>query len=98
MTGRSEDIPTPPGRASGREQSRKLDSKIQALLAQQDSTQPGAWRLESRSDTRAVLIRERKVNHRLHLLLTILTLGFWVFVWMVVAAHSTEPQRKVLKA
>jgi len=55
-------------------------------------------------DNNELLLREmqkKKTNHILHLLLTLLTAGLWVFVW-IWAAHSNskhnerldEPQEK----
>ncbi|MFI5495294.1 hypothetical protein [Actinoplanes sp. NPDC051859] len=46
------------------------------------------WAVESRSETMAVMVSGSRPNHVLHLLLTLLTCGFWVFIWLLVAATS----------
>ncbi len=35
---------------------------------------------------------QRKPNHRLHLLLTVLTVGFWLPVWVLVSLFQAKPQ------
>ena len=39
-------------------------------------------RIESQSDFQAVALTGHPVNHVLHLLLTLLTVGFWGIVWV----------------
>jgi hypothetical protein len=46
------------------------------------------WAVESRSETMAVMVSSRRTNHVLHLLLTLITCGFWAFVWIIVALSS----------
>lgn len=53
------------------------------------------WRVESQTDTMAVVVRGKKPNHILHLLLTVFTLGLWLPVWLIVAMVSGE-KRKTL--
>lgn len=48
------------------------------------------WRVESQSDFQATFIRGHRPNHVLHLLLTIVTLGLWVIVWILVSISSKE--------
>lgn len=43
------------------------------------------WRVESRSDTMAVLVSDGATNHVLHLLLTLVSCGLWAVVWFVLA-------------
>lgn len=38
------------------------------------------WRIESQSDVLAVFVKGRRVNHVLHLILSLLTLGMWLVV------------------
>ncbi len=35
---------------------------------------------------------QRKPNHRLHLLLTVFTVGFWIPVWVLVSLFQAKPQ------
>lgn len=79
------------------ERERLLSLKIDEFLLGDSSSRKNPWRVESRSDFRAVLIRDRKVNHKLHFALTFATMGLWALVWMVLAAHAEEPRRKVIE-
>ena len=55
------------------------------------------WRVESRSDTQAVMVKGHRPNHILHLILTILTFGLWAVVWLLLTALGGE-KRKTLMA
>ena len=35
---------------------------------------------------------QRKANHFFHLLLTVLTVGFWIPVWVLVSVFQARPQ------
>jgi hypothetical protein len=48
------------------------------------------WAVESRTETMAVLVSGGSVNHVLHLLLTLLTCGFWAVVWFAMAVMSGQ--------
>jgi hypothetical protein len=54
------------------------------------------YRVESKSDYSAVIVKGRRPNHLLHLVLTILTAGLWLFVWIGVAVFGGE-RRKVIQ-
>jgi len=62
------------------EREERLERAIQRELRE------GA-RLESREATSAVLVRGRHVNHALHFGLSLVTLGWWLVVWLVWARH-----------
>ena len=47
-------------------------------------------RVESQGDYQAILVNGHRTNHMLHLVLTILTLGLWIFVWLGIAAFGGE--------
>ena len=47
-------------------------------------------RVESQSDAMAVIVHGRRVNHLLHFIIGILTLGFWWFVWIALALLGGE--------
>jgi len=78
------------------ERRRNLSTRIDSLVGRGDSPTGGRWRVESRSEFEATLVRERKINHRLHFVLTFVTLGVWALAWMVLAAHAQDPKRKVI--
>ena len=50
----------------------------------------GGWRVESRGEYQVVLVHGRPVNHVLHLLLSVITAGLWLIVWLVLAATGGE--------
>lgn len=79
------------------ERERLLSLKIDEFLLGDHADRKSPWRVESRSDFRAVLVRDRRVNHKLHFALTFVTMGLWALVWMVLAAHADEPRRKVIE-
>jgi hypothetical protein len=43
------------------------------------------WRIETRSDFQATIATGNRVNHVLHLILTIVTVGLWGIVWIILA-------------
>ena len=51
------------------------------------------WRVESQTDYQAVLVKGNRTNHVLHLILTIVTLGLWAIVWILVAVLGGEKRR-----
>ena len=48
------------------------------------------WRVESRSDFQSVMVSGKPVNHLLHLVLSILTGGLWLLVWIVLVLTGGE--------
>ena len=52
-------------------------------------------RIESQSDYQAVVVRGKKVNHVLHLILTLVTLGLWGIVWIILAIAGGEKRQMV---
>jgi len=53
------------------------------------------WRVESKTDYQAVLVKGNRTNHVLHLILTIITLGIWAIVWILVAVLGGEKRMVV---
>ena len=47
-------------------------------------------RVESQTDYQAVLVTGQKVNHVLHLILTLVTFGLWGIVWIILAFIGGE--------
>jgi hypothetical protein len=70
------------------EEERKL--KLARVLAVEANH---GWKVESQTDYTAVLFYGKggKINHILHLLLSIFTLGIWLIVWIIIGLTS---QRK----
>jgi hypothetical protein len=53
------------------------------------------YRVESQTDMQSILVKGKKPNHILHLILTVVTVGLWLFVWIPVAIFQKE-RRTVL--
>ncbi|MPZ23674.1 MAG: hypothetical protein GEU28_09035 [Dehalococcoidia bacterium] len=52
-------------------------------------------RVESQSDTMAVLVLGNPVNHVLHFLVGVFTLGIWWIVWIVLSLAGGERRQAV---
>ena len=51
------------------------------------------WRLEGQTEYAVVLAYGKKPNHILHFLLSIVTLGFWLIVWIIMGMSMTIKRR-----
>ena len=54
------------------------------------------WRVESQNDLQVVLVKGQRPNHVLHVILSVLTVGLWIPVSVLVAMTGGE-KRKVVK-
>ncbi|WP_329460888.1 hypothetical protein [Streptomyces sp. NBC_01431] len=81
-------IEPPPGFFSGAEG--PADAAQRALILDWAVNQRIAtgWPIESRSDTQAVLVRGKSVNHVLHAILTVFTCLVWGIVWLILSASN----------
>jgi hypothetical protein len=52
-------------------------------------------RVESQSDYQAVVVKGKSLNHVLHLIITLVTLGTWGFVWIPLAIFGGEKRSMV---
>jgi hypothetical protein len=78
------------------ESGRKTSEERKELLARTVSGQVASGaRVESQSDFQAVVVRGKSVNHVLHLILTLVTLGFWGIVWIAMAIFGGEKRSMV---
>jgi hypothetical protein len=69
------------------------DSQRRSALQAAVATELGQGaRLESQTDYTAVLLYGGKVNHVLHAILSLLTAGIWLFVWLVDRSHQQTAQ------
>jgi hypothetical protein len=55
----------------------------------------GNCRVESTAPYTAVLVTGQRVNHVLHLLLSLLTFGLWLPVWLILIAFGGERRHVV---
>lgn len=68
-----------------------------AILSEQIQEQARhGYRIESESEFQAVMVKGHRPNHILHLLLTVLTLGLWVVVWISVVIWGGERRRMIV--
>ena len=56
---------------------------------------PQGRRVQSQSDYQAVLVRGKSVNHILHLILALVTAGFWVIIWLALVVFGGEKREIV---
>jgi hypothetical protein len=74
----------------------KSSQERKELLARAISSEVAAGaRVESQGDFQAVVVHGKPVNHILHLILTIVTLGLWVLVWIALAIVGGEKRSMV---
>jgi hypothetical protein len=65
-----------------------------ATLDQRIHVEEGqGWRVESRDDTHAKLARGKPLNNKLHLILTIFTVGIWGIFWFGLWITGGEKHR-----
>lgn len=75
----------------------KTAEEKRALLSQAIARAVAAGaRVESQSDAMAILVSGRRVNHVLHLILSVCTLGVWLLVWGALVIFGGE-KRTVLQ-
>lgn len=64
----------------------RLDAEVARYIAQ-------GYRLDYVHGNTAVITMGKPVNHVLHLILTIVTLGLWGVVWLILALTGGEKRR-----
>ena len=74
---------------------KSVDERREILSRQIGSLLSQGRRVESQSDFQAVLLRGHAVNHVLHLIITLFTLGFWAIVWIALVALGGEKRELV---
>ena len=67
-----------------------LNEQVQTMAAR-------GWAVESQTDYMAIMALRRPVNHGLHAALSLLTLGFWLIVWAIVAAANAGAMRETVQ-
>jgi len=79
---------TAPTRKSADERKEALARAVHTQVAQ------GA-RVESQGDFQAILVSGHRVNHVLHLILSLLTLFIWALVWIALVIFGGEKRMSV---
>lgn len=75
-------------RVSDEDRRQLLDDTVQKWAA-------NGWRVEQRDGYQATLVKGKRVNHILHLLLTIITAGVWAIVWIALAIAGGQRHQVV---
>ena len=78
------DSPEPLKTLSDSERKALLDDAIARALRQKNR------RLESCTDFQVIIVRGKPVNHLLHLLLTLCTVGLWGLVWLTMLGGGED--------
>jgi hypothetical protein len=71
------------------------EQRKQALANAIASNVRDGWEVPYQSDYHAVLVKGSKPNHILHLILTLITLGLWVIVWIILAIVKRPRSRMI---
>ena len=66
------------------------DERKEALAISVTNSIAMGRRVESQSDYQAVLVKGKPVNHVLHLILTLVTAGFWSPIWIALVIFGGE--------
>ena len=77
------------GEVSEVERRRRLAHHVASAVA-------NGRRVETQSDFQAVLVKGHRVNHVLHLILTLVTVGLWAPVWLLMVFVGGE-KREILQ-
>lgn len=73
------------------------DAERSSFLAQRlGNWTTSGWRVESQTPYSATLVKGRRPNHLLHLVLSIITGGLWaIFVWLPLCIFGGEKRRVI---
>ena len=74
----------------------KSTEERRAILATQVQNAVGrGLRVDTQSDTMAVVVNGKPVNHILHLILSLVTLGLWLIPWGIMAIAGGERREMI---
>lgn len=76
-------------------ESASLEKRKEVLSRQIQTAVAKGGRIESQSDTVAIVVTGKKVNHLLHFIIGIFTLGFWWIVWIILAISGGEKRQMI---
>ena len=72
-----------------------VDRRSEALARYVAQQAQSGWRVQTQTQTQAQLVKGHRTNHVLHLILTLITLGIWVIVWILMVIFGGEKHRFV---
>ena len=74
----------------------RSDADRKAMLAQTVANEVRrSWNVQSQTEFQAVMAKGKNTSHGLHVFLSIITLGFWIPVWLVVW-YTNRDQHEVI--
>ena len=78
----------------------KEDTQGQGVIAVEElhNLIEQGWRIDSESSDYIFLVKGQRVNHLLHFLVGLFTIGVWWMVWIFIAAYGGEERRTVKKS
>jgi hypothetical protein len=71
------------------------EQRSEALARYVAQQAQSGWRVQTQTQTQAQLVRGHRTNHVLHLILTLITLGIWAIVWILMVVFGGEKHRFV---
>jgi len=78
-------------------QQRTPEERREILASAVSEAVRDGYRVESQTDHQAIVVKGRRPNHLLHLVLSVITLGFWLlFVWIPLAIFGGEKRRVIM--
>jgi hypothetical protein len=86
---------TPPAATRTTEAGLTVDQRSATLDRTLRVQEAQGWRIEARSDFQATIAKGKPLHNKLHLLLTIFTLGVWGIVWASLALSGGVKRRMI---
>jgi hypothetical protein len=87
--------PAPTGTSAAGSPVMSAEGRKATLDAALQRTGAEGWRIETRSDFQATIAKGKPLNNKLHVLLTIFTLGVWGIVWASLAISGGIKRRMI---
>ena len=77
--------------------SRKSPEQRKETLARQIQTSAAQGaRVETQSDFQAIVVKGKPVNHAVHGIASLITLGFWLLPWLIIALVGGEKRQMLV--
>jgi hypothetical protein len=76
-------------------QAKSVEERRQILAQQVQMAVARGGRIESQTESMATIVYGKPVNHILHLILTIVTVGFWGIIWLIVVVSGGEKREMI---
>ena len=86
-------VPAAPSGATPRKSS---EERKEILARQIQSAAATGARVETQSEFQAIVVRGKPVNHVLHAILTLFTIGLWAIAWIILALTGGEKREMLV--